>query len=401
MHRLIQNLPVITFLAISVALMLLSLLSFTPPPTYEFWKLGLLSMEWGGWFLLILILLVPLIFWWTRMSDHSHLPKLSLAVTVISAMLFAIPIVNAQIVSTNRFVDLSLARFFVGSLHASRAEVQRDLQYASRDGKALTLDVYSPAPKDRGAATLRSAIVVVHGGGWNHGAKSDFAPCDRWLTESDLVVFDINYRLADPKAQFPTQLEDVFSALDWIKHHASEYGVDPHRLCLLGRSAGGQLALLAAYKIANSSIGSDVLPVCAVISLYGPTDLVWGYNNVCVPDLIGARFLLENYLGGTPKSVPEMYAAASPIMHVSKRCPPTLLFHGNRDHLVSDQHLRFLRDKLNAVGVPCDAVLLDMADHGFDANFDGLHWQIAQAEIERFLKKFVLLNHSAESVQPL
>ena len=71
------------------------------------------------------------------------------------------------------------------------------------------------------------------------------------------------------------------------------------------------------------------------------------------PDPIGSRPLLEAYLGGTPNQVPERYAAASPIEHVSARVPPTLLIYGSRDHIVEARYGRDLHARLLAVTSSC------------------------------------------------
>jgi acetyl esterase/lipase len=198
------------------------------------------------------------------------------------------------------------------------------------------------------------------------------------------------YRLANSAQHFPAQIIDIKCAIAWVKSHAVQYHVDPQRVALLGRSAGGQLALLAAYTASEqtsypaSCDGSDT-SVRAVISFYGPTDLVWDYTHPGRPDVIDTPHTLENYLGGSPANAPQTYASASPIEHVNAQSPPTLFLHGGHDQLVLAENVERIIPKLEAAGVPYTYIYLPWANHGFDYNFNGLNSQIAQAEISKFL----------------
>jgi acetyl esterase/lipase len=94
-------------------------------------------------------------------------------------------------------------------------------------------------------------VIVVHGGGWRSGERSDFPSWNAWLADTGYVVFDIDYRLSPPPA-WQDAPADVACAVGWVKENAARYGVDPERVALMGRSAGGHLVLLAAYRRAMS-----------------------------------------------------------------------------------------------------------------------------------------------------
>jgi acetyl esterase/lipase len=276
-------------------------------------------------------------------------------------------------------------------------DVQRDVEFATPDGHSLRLDVYQPqyaTRRERQAndtsTALLPAVVVIHGGSWSGGAKSDFARYDRWLAAGGRVVFDVEHRLANSAQRFPAQIMDIKCAIAWVKTHAAQYHVDPDRLALLGRSSGGQLALLAAYTandptLRPGSCNAQETNVRAVISFYGPTDLAWDYTHPGRPDVIDTRHVLENYLGGSPTSAPQAYSSASPIEHVSAQSPPTLFLHGGHDQLVLSENTERIIPKLAAAGVPFTYIYLPWANHGFDYNFNGWSSQIAQAEIIKFL----------------
>ena len=167
------------------------------------------------------------------------------------------------------------------------------------------------------------------------------------------------------------------------------YQVDPDRIVLVGRSAGGQIALFTAYSPGNPALPTACptgdTSVRAVIALYAPVDQLWGYTHPAKPDLIQGAAKLRNYLGGTPDDMPEIYRLASPNLQVTSQTPPTLIIHGGHDRLVSVQHASFLHDALEGAGVPNRLVILPWADHGFDLFFDGWGSQIVQPIIRDFL----------------
>jgi acetyl esterase/lipase len=198
-----------------------------------------------------------------------------------------------------------------------------------------------------------------------------------YLASRDVVVASINYRLA-PRWKFPAARDDVFAAIAHLKVFGHEVGMDPTRLAILGRGAGGQLALLAAYTSGEPAIKG-------VVSLYGPTDLRYGYDNPAPRRLIDSRGVLETYLGGPPSQVAEAYAAASPINFVGPATPPTLLIHGMRDDVVSPDESARLEKKLQESGVKHLFVRMKWATHGCDRSFGGPCGQVATYAVERFL----------------
>jgi acetyl esterase/lipase len=246
---------------------------------------------------------------------------------------------------------------------------------------------------DGEAVQRRPAVIVVHGGSWSGGDKTDFPQWDQWLAQQGFAVFDIQYRLG-PQPNWQTATADVKCAIGWVKRNAAQYGVDAERIAILGRSAGGHLALLAAYTADEPSLppsceASDT-SVRAVISLYGPADLVWGYNNPANPDVIDGPGTLRRFLGGTPETAAEAFQIASPITHVQPNTPPTLLFHGSRDQLVGQRHAELLSDQLTQANVPHHTVFIPYGQHGFDYNFYGWGSQIMQPVLLDFLQTYVV-----------
>lgn len=381
---------------------LLSLLIILPAPTYYLWMAAVGVSEWSVWLLLAgLIIMVCGGSAFLR-GRRGTLAWASIMLSIVTVVCASVPVVDGYRTAAHRGVSLSWRRYFTG---AGRADVpgmvhaQRDVEFASPDGKTLRLDVYQPYDSvqrephtDSTPRPLSPAVIVIHGGSWSSGEKSDFESYDRWLATGGRVIFDVEYRLADGTQRFPTQVMDIKCAIGWVKSHAAQYHVDPERIALLGRSAGGQLALLAAYTpndptLRPVSCDAKDTSVRAVISFYGPTDLAWDYAHPGRPDVIDTRHVLENYLGGSPASAPQIYATASPAEHVGAQSPPTLFLHGGHDQLVRPENVERIIPKLAAAGVEVTYVYLPWANHGFDYNFDGWNSQIAQAEISKFLDR--------------
>ncbi len=227
------------------------------------------------------------------------------------------------------------------------------------------LDVYLPAGRTIAATKV---MVLIHGGGWTAGDKSEFDPYISSLKQRlpDYAIININYRLANNNNnRFPAQENDVKAAMEFISNKLGEYKVSD-KIVLLGFSAGAHLALLQGYKYS-----APVKPK-AVISFFGPTDLVDMYNN---PVSIYAPLLLEALIGAKPSENLSAYQQSSPTFFVSSSVPPTMLLHGGKDDLVSYTQSIMLRNKLQAAGVVNQYVFYPNEGHGWygatlDDSFD-------------------------------
>ncbi|MBZ0283055.1 MAG: alpha/beta hydrolase [Anaerolineae bacterium] len=252
----------------------------------------------------------------------------------------------------------------------SQARLWRDVVFSVPEGKPLKLDIYQPliAPA---VGDKYPAIIVLHGGGWRNGDKGDwFVPNSRYLASQGYVVFDIQYRLSG-SAKWPAPFEDVKQAVRWVKECAGEYQVDPERIALLGRSAGAHIGLMAAF------VPDADTQVQAVISIYGPTTLQFA-------NLSPASSIVQ-LMGGTYEQLPEVYANASPVTHVSDGLPPTLLIEGMMDTIVPSRHGDTLVTPLSLTDTPFALLRVPWGRHGFDAATFGLGAQLVQYYVDRFL----------------
>jgi acetyl esterase/lipase len=341
-------------------------------PTDLLWKVSVAATEGGHW--LALACLLPAV----PRGGQKLLGKLGGFMSLAACALFVFPLYHAhqmnkelpaQLDSTfgaekrtrGRFSeDPRPEPFVVADILTSvqsRPVRLEEREFSTTDGEKLTLDVFRPA-YEHGPLP---GVLVMHGGSWQNGNSREFVALNGYLAA-------------------PAGRDDVLSAIAYLKVYAKELGLDPNRLALLGRSAGGQLALLAAYTANEPAIRG-------VISIYGPTDLRFGYDNPARKQLVDTRGVLEAYLGGSPSKADEAYFAASPINFVTGGSPPTLLIHGMHDgHVLPEESAR-LAAKLQQSTVKHLYLQLPWATHGCDWSFSGPCGQVTTYAVEQFLDR--------------
>ncbi|GGI78798.1 alpha/beta hydrolase [Pseudarthrobacter scleromae] len=264
-------------------------------------------------------------------------------------------------------------------------QVLKGIEFSHPEGATpLLLDLYLPADSDTGAdagAAGFPAVIHFHGGGWRTGERSSLGPAVdgfglspiEQLVEAGFVVASADYRLTDV-AMFPAQLLDAKAAVRWLRAHAADYGVDPHRIYAWGDSAGGHLACLLGLTAgpaefaepAGTPDGGGDHHVAAVAAWYPPTDLN-RMGEQARPDAVaraddhGSREAL--LIGAQPASAPDKAKAASPLTYVHPDAPPFLLVHGTADRFVPVAQSASLAEALESAGAAVDLLLLEDADH--------------------------------------
>jgi len=237
----------------------------------------------------------------------------------------------------------------------------------------LFLDFY-PAQGRVGPAPV---VVVIHGGGWDNGERGQIDTLNFELARAGYAVADISYRLST-QAQWPAQRDDARAAVHYLKTHAVELGVDHHRIVLLGRSAGGQIAEATAYGVPDTDVRG-------VIALYAPADMLFAYQYGREDDALRSPALLRTLLGGPPAAQPASYQSASAYLIAGPHDPPTLLVHGKLDTLVWYRQSERLADKLASLGVKHELVTLPWATHAVEYHPQGPSGQLTIYAIEWFL----------------
>jgi acetyl esterase/lipase len=214
--------------------------------------------------------------------------------------------------------------------------VQSGVAYANHDGVELLGDLYLPK-----AAKSAPALVAVHGGGWVQGARSAFQYWGPHLAARGIAVFAVSYRLATKGKMFPQAVQDVLAGVQFVRGKSGEFGIDPQRIGLLGASAGGHLASLAALsgkkfaggypQDAFTAVSTEVK---ALVGVYGVYDMIamWTTYQNQGP----SENNIQKFLGTSPMENRQLYFDASPISYATfaNNKIGVLLVTGTEDDLV-------------------------------------------------------------------
>ena len=209
-----------------------------------------------------------------------------------------------------------------------------DVAYGSDSEQKM--DVYLPS----GRNTDTKVILLLHGGSWVAGNKSDMAYLIPTIRQQfpDHAIVNINYRLAaNTSPAFPKQINDIQLVIDHLKHHdyaiSDDYG-------FIGFSAGGHLAMLYSYAYDTDH---NVEAVCNVV---GPADFTDPAYTIHPLYASAAQSLV-----GTTSPTNEQLSSVSPLMHITSASPATISFYGGQDPLVPASQGPRLHDKLDAMQV--------------------------------------------------
>lgn len=219
------------------------------------------------------------------------------------------------------------------------------VEYGSRQGKPLVMDVYRP-PSANGAA-----VVLVVSGSWKSSEKSVrpflFAP----FLRRGYTVFAVRH-LSQPECLIGDIVQDMHRSVRFIRHHAGEYGVDPNRIGVVGGSSGGHLSLMLATRggvgdaESDDEIDRQSSEVKCVACFYPPTDLLnLGSSTENLGDGGPPKSFRKGFgpRGQTSEQWQVLGRELSPIYHLSSDLPPIFIVHGDADTLVPvDQSERFV-----------------------------------------------------------
>jgi len=363
-------------LALLAILFLLSLLNIFRAPHNLLWYVSILTTEFGWIFSLFVLLLIFLRF----SSPQFHIYGNILG--ILSLVLFLLPLFQALHIS-NR-VATEITECFPASEPTRQpfnlSKIMSGISARQIEPNTYEYDSIHHLQLDHFPAQQKGpqpCILVIHGGSWAGGNKQQLPELNSLLALNGYNVVAINYRLA-PAANFPAPLEDVQTAIHFLQSAAQKLNIDAQKIILLGRSAGGQIALTAAYTLKEPAI-------LGVISYYGPTDLVWGYRNPANPLVLDSRKIIENYLGGTEEQVPQQYIRSS-ATEIAKNAIPTLLIQGKNDPLVAYDHCNRLDKKLNEFQIPHYVLRMPWATHGCDYSLYGPAGQLSTFVTGRFIQ---------------
>lgn len=217
--------------------------------------------------------------------------------------------------------------------------------YASPGGVDLKAYVFAPA---EAAMAPRSAIVVLHGGGWHIGSAEWAFGRATHFAELGMVAIAAQYRLSDQRSITPLEaMADARAVIRWVRSNADRLGIAPDRIAAYGWSAGAHLAACAAIfegseaDVAVSGAPDALVFVSPAVSLEGDS---WPQR------LLGER-----------ASVDEI----SPDMHVRAGLPPTIILQGRTDTVTPLIGVKRFCDRMREAGNRCDLHVYDGVGHLF------------------------------------
>jgi len=236
--------------------------------------------------------------------------------------------------------------------------------FAQKGEVELRADLYVP----KGSGPF-PAVVFIHGGGWASGDRTQLRKPAAYLAEHGFAGMAISYRLSG-QAPYPAALEDCKEAVRWLRANAARYKIDPARLAAAGSSAGGHLASLLGLTAAERE------RVKAVVALNPVLDLT---------TMDHRSEMIQKFLGGACRDLPEKCREASPLFRVHPGAPPHLILHGTADQTVPYSQASAMADKLRAAGVSVRLFTAEGGPHTFWANPRWLPETLQ--EMEAFLRE--------------
>lgn len=255
------------------------------------------------------------------------------------------------------------------------AKVVPDVVFSTPvEGLDLKMQIIMPWFTEGEQPKKRPTIVFVQGSAWKFPNVYNEIPQLSWFArEFGYVVATVTHRNCLEGHPFPAFLQDVKTAIRFLRAHADEYGVDTDRIGIWGTSSGGNTALLVGgtgddlrYRTAEWDQYSD--KVKCVVECFGPTDiddLTKPFRQYPDADKPGTLFYC--LLGGRMAENMDVANEMSPVNHVDSNYPPTLILHGDADPVVPYRQGEMMLDKLLENDVEASLVRVRGAIH--EGNF--------------------------------
>lgn len=252
--------------------------------------------------------------------------------------------------------------------------------YKTVGGTKLNLYVFNPP--DYKPGDKRPAIVLFFGGGWRNGSPKQFEQQCRYLASRGMVAITADYRVSsrfDVKAK--DCVIDAKDAVRWVRENAKQMGIDPKRIAAGGGSAGGHIAACTAVVKGFEDKDTKVSSVPDALVLFNPALVLSPFEGG--EPLPGERMeSLKERMGTEPKEL-------SPLHHVKKGAPPTIIFHGQADTTVPYSTAEAFTKAMKKEGNECELKGYEGQPHGF-FNFGRTkqdHFKQTLTETDKFLLK--------------
>ena len=228
--------------------------------------------------------------------------------------------------------------------------------YRKIEGTELKLWIFNPATKSEKPLPC---IVFFFGGGWSSGTPAQFEPQSRHLASRGMIAIVADYRVKSRQNALPADcVSDAKACVRWVRANASRLGIDPMRIAVGGGSAGGQLAAAVATVPGLDSATDDKTVSCLpnALILFNPGTVMAPFPGL---ELKGFGAGLDKArFGCEPTEI-------SPIHHVKKGLPPTIIFHGKADTTVPYATVEKFTEVMKAAGNRCELIGYESQPHGF------------------------------------
>lgn len=224
----------------------------------------------------------------------------------------------------------------------------------------VKLKIYVFSPKGHRAGDSRPAAVFFFGGGWRAGTPRQFYHQCKYLASRGMVAMAADYRVASRhKIKAVACVADAKSAVRWIRKNAKRLGVDPSRIVAGGGSAGGHIAACTGTisRFDESSEDAKISSVPNALVLFNPALALAPYKED-LPFPKSRLAGIQARMGVEPE-------ALSPVHHVKKGTPPTLILHGKGDTTVPFKTAQWFADAMKKSGARCKLVGYEGQPHGF------------------------------------
>lgn len=211
---------------------------------------------------------------------------------------------------------------------------EKSIIYFRTGGRELRLDAFCPAGGREAGGT--PAVLIIHGGGWRSGNRSQHIPLAQRLAAKGLACFTVEYRLST-EALYPAAVYDLKEAVRWIRKNSRKYHINPEKIAALGFSAGGELAAFLGAtngdKRFESPAGNRKVPasVNAVVDIDGTLSFV--HSESGEGDDTKSISAATYWFGYKKAEKPELWKDASPLTHAGKTSPPFLFINSSVDRM--------------------------------------------------------------------
>lgn len=249
------------------------------------------------------------------------------------------------------FLLLTILAMEVCSSSGVRAQTKGEVEaepdaytYKQVDGKEMKAYVFEPAHSDYGKP--RAAMIVFHGGGWDHGSAAWTFGQARYFATLGMVGISVDYRLANGSSVTPFDAaEDARAAVRWVRSKAELLNIDPKKIAAYGESAGGLLATATAI--------TEETPTKEELSAV-PNALVLVSPALNVEK--SARFVA---LAGTRRD----FASVELGEHVRRGLPPTIILTGALDAAIPPETMVEFCEKIRQAKNRCELQIYPNVGH--------------------------------------